>query len=241
MSSLLCCLCGTAIDFNEAYMCLECLRKNNDITNVIPKHVELKQCRKCTRWQLGQNQWALHKAESLSLMNVLLKKVILSVKDTRVIEASYIWTEPHSKRIKIKVEIERSILDSKISLRQVAVVEFVVRNAQCLECIREATDHSWKVCIQIRHRVGHKKSLYQLENVLIKKGLQNLILNVDVAKEGLDLYFKTTAQSDKVMKFITCNLPCKSKSSKKLVSQDKHSNTTKVRARACISLSISFI
>lgn len=202
MSSLLCCLCGTSIEFNEAYMCLECLKNQYDITSALPKQCELKQCRKCTRWQLGQHQWALHKMESLSLMNVLLKKVI-SAKDTRILEASYIWTEPHSKRIKIKVEIERAVLDSKISLRQNAVIEFVVRNAQCLECIREATDHSWKVCLRIRHRVGHKKSLYQLESVMVKKGLHNLILSVDVAKEGLDLYFKTSAQSDKVIKFIS--------------------------------------
>ena len=165
--------------------------------------------------------------ESLSLMKVCLKQVRGIDKNTRVVDSNWIWTEPHSKRIKICIEIEQGILDNKSTIRQKVIVEFIVRNKQCLDCIREATDHTWGVLIQVRHRVGHKKSLYQLENLLSKKGLYNFIMQIDISKEGLDMYFKKQKYSDRVLNFITSTMPTKTKVSRKLLSQDKHSNTTK--------------
>ena len=160
-------------------------------------------------------------------MTVCLKKITGINKNSRVVDCGWIWTEPHSKRIKLSVEIEQGILDDRSSIRQKVIVEFIVKNKQCIECIREATDHTWGVCIQVRHRVGHKKSLYQLENLLTKKGVYNLIMKIDISREGLDMYFKKQKHSDRVLSFITSTMPSKTKMSRKLVSEDKHSNTTK--------------
>jgi len=45
----------------------------------------------------------------------------------RIIDASFIWTEPHSKRLKVKVTIQKEVFDKAI-LQQSFVAEFVIAN-----------------------------------------------------------------------------------------------------------------
>ena len=88
--------------------------------------------------------------ESAGLMSVCLKKIPgLNNGKAKIIDAAWVWTEPHSKRLKISVEFEAGILDDKVKLRQKTIVEFVIKNKQCLQCITEATDHSWGCMIQV--------------------------------------------------------------------------------------------
>ncbi len=53
-------------------------------------------------------------------MSILLKK-IKGLNKITFKNAKFIWTEPHSKRIKIKVEMERQI-DDKMKIQQTEVV-----------------------------------------------------------------------------------------------------------------------
>lgn len=177
---------------------------------------------------IKQDHWGRHRMESTSLMSVCLKKITgLQKPGTKIIEAKWIWTEPHSMRLKIFLEIERAVMDNKVKVRQKLEVEFVIKNKQCMDCIREATDHSWGALIQLRQHVGHKKSFYQLEQLLGEANMHNLMINIEVVREGLDFYFKSKSQSDKVMEFIANHMPCKIKQSKKLVSRDLQSNVSK--------------
>ena len=101
-------------------------------------------CRKCDRWQTTKDHWQHHDLESAGLLAACLKKIsAINNGKAKLLEACWIWTEPHCKRLKIKLDFEAGILDDKVKLRQKAVVEFVIKNKQCLDCIREATDHSW--------------------------------------------------------------------------------------------------
>ena len=154
-------------------------------------------------------------------------KKIAGLDKCRIIEAIFIWTEPHSDRIKVAVDVEKSVLDEKMLVRQKVVVEFTIKHKQCMECIREATDHSWGSLIQLRQRVGHKKSFYQLESLLVSKGLHNLMMNVTVTREGMDMYFKSNNQADRVMQCISSHMPTRAKASKKLVSLDRNNNVGK--------------
>jgi nonsense-mediated mRNA decay protein 3 len=159
-------------------------------------------------------------------MSLCLKKVTGLSKAT-IIDAFWIWTEPHSKRLKIGIEIEKAVLDGKMNIRQKVEVEYVIRNRQCLECIREASEHSWGAQIQLRQRSSDSRSLIALESELTKAGFHNLMLGIDVVKHGMNFFFKSKNQAEKVVHFISTHLPAKVKSSKKMVSSNKQSNTQK--------------
>lgn len=123
------------------------------------------------------------------------------------------------------MDIECPVLDGKLNLRQKVVVEFTVHNKQCMDCIRGATDHTWEGLVQVRQRVDHKSTFSYLEASLIKAGLHDLMSDVQVTREGIDLYFKHKNQAARVADFIGSIFPVKTKSSKKLVSADHRSNT----------------
>ena len=143
---ILCCLCGTSIEPNDAAMCIDCLRQQFDLSAIISPTNELIACRKCDRFQTTKDHWQHHDLESAGLLAACLKKIsAINNGKAKLIEACWIWTEPHCQRLKIKLLFEAGILDDKVKLRQQAVVEFVIKNKQCLDCIREATDHSWYI------------------------------------------------------------------------------------------------
>jgi nonsense-mediated mRNA decay protein 3 len=164
--------------------------------------------------------------ESPSLLSACLKK-IAGLDKVRLIDASWVWTEPHSKRLKVSLDIERGVMEDKVKLRQKLVVEFVVKNKQCIDCIREATDHTWQGLVQVRQHVGHKQSLFLLEHLLTESGLHNLMTDVQVVREGLDMYFRERNKAERVVEFISSRMPTRVKTSKKLVSRDLQSNTSK--------------
>ncbi len=119
LGRILCCLCGVSILPNAAAMCLQCLQSQSDITSDIPTQGEIALCKKCDRWQIGQDNWVHHALESASLLSVCMKKVAaLSENNIKVVDAAWVWTEPHSKRLKFMVEIEKGVMDDKVVLRQ---------------------------------------------------------------------------------------------------------------------------
>ena len=67
-------------------------------------------------------------------------------------DAGFIWTEPHSKRIKVKLTVQKEVAQGAV-LQQTFVVEFTIFNQICNDCQRiEAKDY-WKALVQIRQRV----------------------------------------------------------------------------------------
>jgi NMD protein affecting ribosome stability and mRNA decay len=68
----------------------------------------------------------------------------------KLVDAGFIWTEPHSKRLKVKLTIQAEVFNGTI-LQQGFVVEFVVENHMCLECNRaNANPNTWTACVQVR-------------------------------------------------------------------------------------------
>ena len=225
-SKIACCLCGALMVYNPSGTCTECLRANEDILAGLDTTGVLVQCGKCDRWHIEQDRWHHHEIESASLLALCLKKLKVTAAH-RIRDACFVWTEPHCKRIKVSVDLEKEVLDGKVTLGSTLVVEFKVVAKQCMECIREATDHSWGAMIQVRQRVGHKRSFFQLERLLIDANLHQLMTGVEVCREGLDMYFKSKNQADRVVDLVSSSMPSQKKESRKLVSQDKKSNTSK--------------
>ena len=223
-----CCLCGVQVSYNAAAMCISCLHSTVDITEGINLQQSVLDCGKCGRYHVHGDKWKHMEDESAALLSHLLKKLSLDKLRIKLLDALFVWTEPHSKRLKVNVHIEKEVLDEKIRISQRVVVEFIVNSKQCIECIRESTDHTWGSLVQVRQRGGNQR-LDSLEKLLIDKGLQNLMIDVNVTKEGgFDLYFKSKNQGDRVVEVITAAMPVKRRDSKKLVSSDRRNGTAKM-------------
>jgi nonsense-mediated mRNA decay protein 3 len=78
-----------------------------------------------------------------------------------------VWTEPHSKRIRVKLSIQKEVFTSTI-LQQVFEVEYIVSHGQCPDCTRLAAKNMWKASVQVRQKVNHKRTFLFLEQLILK-------------------------------------------------------------------------
>lgn len=60
----------------------------------------------------------------------------------KLVDAQFIWTEPHSRQLKVKVTIQKEVM-SGTKLQQTFIVNFTVQNLQCEDCKRVYTPHLW--------------------------------------------------------------------------------------------------
>lgn len=135
-----CCICGLITEANAANTCINCLKSQIDITEGIPKSLVLHHCRDCNRY--NRPPWTLCELESAELLALCLKN-IKGLKRVKLLDASFIWTEPHSRRIKIKLSVQKEVQTNTL-LQQSFQVEFVVQNLQCDDCKQTYTPHTWQ-------------------------------------------------------------------------------------------------
>ena len=83
-------------------------------------------CRGCDRYLQPPRSWIQAHLESRELLTLLIKKLKANFTDVRLTDASFIWTEPHSKRIKIKLTVQKEIQEEAV-LEQIIPIEFVVQ------------------------------------------------------------------------------------------------------------------
>ncbi|EDV23283.1 uncharacterized protein TRIADDRAFT_27425, partial [Trichoplax adhaerens] len=218
----LCCQCGTLIDANPANMCVGCIRAHVDITEGIPKQSTLYFCRFCLRYLQPPSTWVQCVLESRELLALCLKR-LKGLTKVRLVDAGFVWTEPHSKRVKVKLTVQKEVLNCTI-LQQQFVVEYVVHHQMCDECQRREAKDYWKAVCQVRQRTSHKKTFFYLEQLLIKhQAHSNAVKIVDEAN-GLDFFFASKDDSRKLVDFLQSVVPCRYKTSQHLVSHDCHSN-----------------
>lgn len=97
-----CCLCGVLMTPNAANTCVQCMKSQVDITEGISKTVGLQHCKGCNRYQ--RPPWVHLELESPQLLSYCLKHV-KGLKRVKMIDAAFIWTEPHSRRLKVKITV----------------------------------------------------------------------------------------------------------------------------------------
>jgi len=97
-----CRLCGVMTEANSANTCVTCLKQKCDITEGISKDLILQHCRECNRYM--KPGWVSADLESAELLAICLKH-IKGLKRVKLINAEFIWTEPHSRRIKVKLTV----------------------------------------------------------------------------------------------------------------------------------------
>jgi nonsense-mediated mRNA decay protein 3 len=232
---ILCCVCGVPmVSGNTANTCAGCLANSADITKNISTSSILHQCRGCQRWNAGTNaKWVSCDLESRELLAICLQHVSglkqqNAKQGVRLTDAVWIWTEPHSMRLKVKLTVQRQVMSGTV-LQQSFVVEFIVRNQQCTECTADSRAGSWKALIQVRQRVAHKRTFLYLEQLILKHRAQRGCLKIEIFKDGMDFYFGERNSGARFVHFVESVAPCRTKSSKKLISTDDKNNCANIK------------
>eukprot|EP00834_Sanchytrium_tribonematis_P002540 NODE_80_length_22759_cov_1.466858.p15 type:complete len:169 gc:universal NODE_80_length_22759_cov_1.466858:10736-10230(-) len=127
---ILCCLCGTAIEPNPSNTCMQCLQSQIQ-SDLIPTQTVLF-CKQCDRYHQHPSTWTFALWESKELLTLCLKRL-----NMKLLDGSFIYTEPHSKRIKTKVTYEKDIGNNTI-VHHTQLVEYIVAYTQCPQCTKLA-------------------------------------------------------------------------------------------------------
>ncbi|PWN22497.1 NMD3-domain-containing protein [Microstroma glucosiphilum] len=221
---VLCADCGTAIPPNSANLCISCLRNSVDITEGIPKQATVNFCKNCERYLNPPQSWVLAQLESRELLAICLKK-LRGLNKVRLIDAGFIWTEPHSKRLRVKLTVQKEVLVNTI-LQQVFEVEYVVQYGQCPDCTRLAAKNTWKAQVQVRQKVPHKRTFLYLEQLILKHNAHKDTINISEKKDGLDFYFVQRSHAVKMCEFLASVVPIRVTASSSVISMDIHSSTS---------------
>ncbi|KAL8534684.1 hypothetical protein ACS0TY_010638 [Phlomoides rotata] len=117
IGSVLCCKCGILMQPNAANMCAKCLRSEVDITEGLQKHVIIIHCPECNKFLRPPRTWMDAELESKELLTFCVKR-LKNLNTVRLVHAEFIWTEPHSKRIKVKIQANPDQWIAAVQLRQ---------------------------------------------------------------------------------------------------------------------------
>ncbi|GAB7361720.1 hypothetical protein MBLNU230_g1767t1 [Neophaeotheca triangularis] len=224
-ATILCCNCGAPIDGTQAAgaLCYDCVKLTIDISEGIQRDGILHMCRDCDRWLNPPNQWLVASPESRELLAICLKK-LRGLNKTRVIDASFIWTEPHSRRIKVKITVQQEAFQGTI-LQQTFDVEFVQQWQQCPDCAKSYTHNTWRAVVQVRQKVPHKRTFLWLEQLILKQGAHKDTINIKEVHNGIDFFFAQRNHAEGFVNFLSSVSPVQSKKSQELISMDVHTST----------------
>ena len=227
-ATMLCCECGTPIDGSTGLvMCYDCIKMKVDITEGIPRESNVSFCRDCERFLQPPGQWIRARLESRELLAVCLKR-LKGLNKVRLVDASFIWTEPHSRRIKVKITVQgEAMLNTMI--QQSFEVEYFVNAMQCPDCAKSYTANTWTATVQIRQKVPHKRTFLYLEQMILKNNAHVNTVSIKEVKDGLDFFYGQKSHAIKMVDFLTSSVPAKYKKSEELVSQDSHTDVSKYK------------
>ncbi|KAH0624123.1 hypothetical protein JD844_007527 [Phrynosoma platyrhinos] len=154
--------------------------------------------------------WMQCALESRELLTLCLKKIKASLSKVRLIDAGFVWTEPHSKRLKVKLTVQKEaskVMNGAI-LQQVFIVEYIVQSQMCDDCHRVEAKDFWKAVVQVRQKTLHKKTFFYLEQLILKHRLHQNTLRIKEIHDGLDFYYSSKQHAQKMVDFLQCTVPC---------------------------------
>lgn len=194
-----------------------------DISEGVQREATLHICRDCERWLQPPAHWITAAPESRELLALCLRK-LRGLSKVRIIDASFIWTEPHSRRVKVKITIQQEAFQGTI-LQQAFEVEYVVAYHQCPDCAKSFTANTWRAVVQVRQKVPHKRTFLYLEQLILKHSAHKDTINIREVKDGLDFFYAQRNHAEKFVDFLTSVAPVRSKKSQELISHDIHTST----------------
>ena len=221
--TVLCYQCGAPIDGTTSSICADCLKLEVDASAGIQREAVLHCCKDCERWLQPPASWVTAATESRELLALCLRK-LRGLSKVRIIDASFLWTEPHSKRIKVKITIQQEAFEGTI-LQQTFEVEYVVASQQCPDCAKSYTANTWRAVVQVRQKVPHKRTFLYLEQLVLKHSAHKDTINIKEVKDGLDFFFAARNHAEKFVDFLTSVAPVKVKKAQELISMDIHTSS----------------
>uniref|UniRef100_A0A1A9WFW7 60S ribosomal export protein NMD3 n=1 Tax=Glossina brevipalpis TaxID=37001 RepID=A0A1A9WFW7_9MUSC len=219
---ILCCGCGVSIEPNVKNMCSICLHEHVDITANIIKKAVLNYCRKCERYLQPPGEWIKATLNSPELMNLCLKKV-RGLKDLKVLCADFLWTEPHSRRVKIDLKVCCET-GEYVGLKQGTIIEYTIQYQMCPECHRVEAKDYWRCVVQVRQHAENRKTYFYLEQLILKHRAHDHTLGIKSIHGGLDFYFSNEQHARKFVNFLEAMVPIKITFSKRLIKHDHNNN-----------------
>ncbi|KAI8540944.1 hypothetical protein RHMOL_Rhmol08G0024200 [Rhododendron molle] len=103
--------------------------------------------------------------------------------EVRLVHAKFIWTESHSKRIKVKLKVQKEVLNGAI-LEQTCTVEYLVQDQMRESCTRvEANPDQWVAAVQLRQHVSHRRTFFYLEQLILRHDaalVEYIVLDVEI-------------------------------------------------------------
>lgn len=242
--AILCCVCGVSIEPNALNMCTACIAKEVDFFEGLDMQPELVQCRGCMRYQSRGNTqqnssqhgaWLACELESTQLMALCLRS-IHGLTKFKLVDAAFIWTEPHSKRLKVKLALQREVVHHAV-VQNVTVVTFVINWTKCPDCTKKYHNHTWRALVQIRQKAAHKRTFLRLEQLILKHQAHEHAIGITSVKDGLDFYFGSKSTAERFLQFLGANVPMRSKTSNKLISEDVKNATANLQTSYSVEIS----
>jgi len=219
-----CCVCGLLIESNPSNMCPSCIRAHVDITDGLQKDYIIVYCPECFRYHQPPKYWGRAELESRELMTICLKKIKGLAKFV-LVDASFLWTEPHSKRLKLKITLQKEIFANTV-IQQSLQVDYEVLWQQCPTCQKVATGQpQWDAVVQLRQKVDHKRTFLYLEQIILKHRMHEDVTRIESHPDGLDFFYGHKSHAMSFVDFISAQSPCNRTDAVQLVSHDSKSNT----------------
>lgn len=124
---------------------------------------EVTMCKRCGQWlartfgKSSTERWAHCEPESRELLGLCLKNVehrLVKAK-LKLLNAEWIWTEPHARRLRVRVTVQKHIDElpnGGVTLQSSKQVEFKVVTRQCTDCAAENSrggGEPWRAVVQV--------------------------------------------------------------------------------------------
>ncbi|KNB44176.1 hypothetical protein JH06_1905 [Blastocystis sp. subtype 4] len=201
-----CCLCGVDIPGSGASMCNNCIINNTNIAEGIEPEISITYCKQCNSGKGICRRAGDHVEDD---------------QGNELVDAHFIWTEPHSHRIIIELELKKEIRNG-FSIIGKTRVTFIQVMHLCDECYKLETENTWEAIVKIRQKVDHKRTLLWLEQNLVNTGRHSDSIGVQIVNGGLDFYFAKRIEAQQFVEYIKTQVIVKG--SMKLKYQDLKSN-----------------
>ncbi|KAH9386531.1 60S ribosomal export protein NMD3 [Nematocida major] len=223
-----CCLCGIESMF-DASMCFDCaVRELPKLKLETTRQID--RCSTCMRYSVPPSGWTTLRFEGPEMLAYLLKK-IPELSKLRLVDAYFIHSEEHSKRVRMKVSIDRT---EEVGMpgaehTEELDVTWVIKGKHCLDCARAASNQTWSCVVQLRQKSKTKQTLLLLEQAILKAGLHEETTDIKGEQDGIDFFFNSRTASLKLVRFIEDYAPSRVKVSEQLVTLDKKSNNSRYK------------
>lgn len=236
---VLCCICGVQLDSGgHGGRCVQCLQSEVDITEGISRRAHITQCRTCGRFVRpgGSNAHMVSaEFESRELLGICLKSIKGISKEHQVVDATFLWTEPHSKELRVKLVVQKEAM-SGVVLQQTLTVEIRIENLQCKPCQKSFTKHTWESNVQLRQRTDHRRTLLNLEQLILQHKAHTQLIKVEQSKDGLDFFFRSERDAQAFVQFVKGVAVIKHQSSKHLVSHNAQNSSYRYKRTTLVEL-----